>query len=173
MSGLALTDRHGTVLLRASWLVAPLLVAAATAVALVCLRYAASDTPVWPVVALLLLALLAGLLPDTGLGLLLLGGYCAWWVLAVDDPATPWAFPAAVALLVVHAVLAHASAGPGEQVSGAATRTVWLRETALVALATSGVASVAALARGTTTTELVAGVGLVLLAALVWLAWRD
>lgn len=173
MSGVVLVDRRGTVLFRLAWLVSPLLVVAAVGVAVGLLRYAASDAPAWPGLVLLLLALLAGLLPDTGLGLAVLGGYGAWWAVAVDEPTTPWALPAALALLAAHAVLAHASAGPGDQVCGPTTRITWLRDVALVALATCSVAAVAALAGGVETSELAAGAGLLLLAGLVWVVWSE
>ena len=89
------------------------------------------------------------------------------------DVTTPWAVLAAVALLVFHAVIAHAAAGPAGIATDGATARAWLSAGVLVSAPTVLVFAVVALARDAATTPpAIVGLTLLLVMFLLVLAVR-
>ena len=115
-------------------LVLRVLVVVAPVVAVAAVRLA-SDRTMFPIdVAIVLLAVLCAVLPDSHLGLLVTLLVGVEWLASVDDTSTPWAVGAALALLVFHTSLAAASIAAPGAVWSPAMRRRWLGRTAVVAL---------------------------------------
>lgn len=175
MSVLAIEDRSGTTLLTITvpGLVLRLVAVLPVAVALGALHAVAPEAPWWPSVAVGLLAVVAAELPDSGAGLVALGGLVAWWLLAAVDPAAWWSLLVAACCLVSHVALALAAAGP----SGCAPTPDVLRRLAVrcgtVLAVTAAVALVVDVAEEwDEPPSLLVGVTLGLVGALPWLAAR-
>ncbi|WP_183098520.1 hypothetical protein [Nocardioides pelophilus] len=173
MTGFALEDRDGTQLLTITvpGIVVRLSAVAPIAIAVGALHRVAPDALWWPSVLLVLLAVLSAELPDSGAGLVTLGGLAAWWLIAVPEPEVWWGLLVACCALVFHAALAHAAAGP----SGCAP--TWLavlrlaRRCGGVLVATTGLAAVVeAAAEWGEPPMLVVGLTLALVGVLPWLA---
>jgi hypothetical protein len=107
-------------------------------------------------------ALVALVLPDSEAAMAAMMAYGAWWFYAVRDVTTPWAVPAAVALLVFHAVIAHAASGPAGIATSRTTARAWCRAGVLASAPTVLVFGVVALAHDAASTP-PAIVGLTLL----------
>lgn len=178
MTRIAVTDRMGRTIgvLTGSRIAVFVLTVAGVAVMTAAVALAAPGTPLWPALLLLSLALLCLADADSHLGLLLLLGYGAWWVLAVPEApeSALWAVPAAAALLGVHLALAHEAAGPGGVPSPHTQLGSLLSGALLVLLATAGLGAVVALSHDRWETPAVlAAVSVVLLAVLPWLGASD
>ncbi len=175
VTGFVLQDRDGTPLLTLTvpGIVVRILTVAPVAVALVVLHLEAPDAWWWPSLALLVLAIGSAALPDSGVGLVTLGGLVAWWLIAVQEPAVWWAFLVSCCGLVFHVALAHAAAGPsGCGPTRAVVRRLATRCAGVLA-ATAALAVVVEVAEeGGDPPALVVGVTLALVGALPWLAAR-
>jgi hypothetical protein len=84
-------------------------------------------------VGLVGLGLICAILPDTHVGLVIVGSIGINWVAAVDNPATPWAIGVAVAIAMFHAATAAASVAPLGASWTAAMARRWSRRFAVVA----------------------------------------
>lgn len=175
VTGLVLEDRSGTRLLTITvpGAVGRLLTIAPVVVALLALHHLAPGTPWWPSVLVALLAVVAAELPDSGVGLFALGGLVAWWLTAVRDPTTGWAFLMACCGVVFHLALAHAAAGPPGCVPSRAVAARLAMRCGWLLLATGALALVVEGAEDwREPPTLVVGVTLALAGALPWLAAR-
>ena len=105
--------------------------------------------------------------PDTHLGLLVVLLLTVNWLQTVDDEATPWLLLAAAGLLVMHASMAAATVAPPAARWDAAMSRRWGMRIAVVAAATAGAWSVAAVLADAD----LRGSAPVLVAALVMTAW--
>lgn len=175
VTGFVVEDRDGTPLLTLTvpGIVVRLVTVVPVAVALTALHLAAPDAEWWPSVTLLVLAVASAELPDSGVGLVTLGGLVAWWLIAVPEPATWWALVVSCCGLVFHVALAHAAAGPaGAGPTRAVVGRLAMRCTAVL-LFTAGVAAVVEVAEEWgEPPALVVGITLALVGALPWLAVR-
>ncbi|MDZ5622976.1 hypothetical protein [Nocardioides bizhenqiangii] len=175
VTGFVLEDRDGTQLLTLTipGIVVRVLTVAPIAVALAELHRVAPDVSWWPSFALLVLAVGSAGLPDSGVGLVTLGGLVAWWLVAVQQPATWSALVVGCCGLVFHVALAHAAAGPpGFAPTRAVVGRLALR-CAGVLLATGGVAAVVEVAEeGGEPPVVVVAITLALVGALPWVAVR-
>lgn len=174
-TGFVLEDRDGTRLLTITLpgIVLRLVAVAPVVTAVAAVHVVAPDAPWWPSALLVLLALASTLLPDSGAGLMTLGGTVAWWLVAVEEPAVWWALLVATCGLMFHAALAHAAAGPpGCTPTWAAVGRLTLR-CSVVLLMTTGLALVVEIAEEWgEPPALVVGVTLALAGALPWYAAR-
>lgn len=173
MSSLVVASRHGRPLLRLSW--ARVLTAAALLLpmggAVLALLLAAPGTPPWPAFLVALAVGWAVALPDGLGGLVALLGYALWWAEAVPDPTTPWALLAAVSLLVFHAAVARAAAGPWGCPVEAPVLARLGRDLLAVVTVTAGVAWLATASRGWFEAPLLlVAAALVLVGVLPWLS---
>jgi hypothetical protein len=127
----------------------------------------------WPSLALLVLAVGSAGLPDSGVGLVTLGGLAGWWLVAVPEPTVWPALVVSCCGLVFHVALAHAAAGPtGFAPTRTAVRRLAVRCGAVL-LVTGGVAAVAEAAEEWgEPPALVVGLTLALVGALPWLYIR-
>jgi hypothetical protein len=93
-------------------LLPPTLIVASSVIAVGCTRLA-SDDPI-PALEILVvgLALICAPFPDNHLGLLVVVLIGFNWVLAVDDPTTPWSIGAGISLAVLHTSLAATGVAP-------------------------------------------------------------
>lgn len=175
MSGFVLEDRDGAQLLTITipGIVGHVLTVAPIAIAVGALHRTAPDTPWWPSALLVLLALVSAQVPDSGAGLMTLGGLVAWWLIAVQEPVVWWALLVASCGLVFHLALAHAAAGPTGCAPTWPTVGRLARRCAIVLLVTVSLAVVvdAAEAWGEPPALLV-GITLALAGALPWIAAR-
>jgi hypothetical protein len=97
----------------------------------------------------------------------------AWWFSAVQDVITPWAVPAAVALLVFHTVIAHAASGPADIATDGQTGWAWSCAGVLASAPTTLVLGVVTLARDAARTPpAIVGLTLLLVMILLVLASR-
>lgn len=175
---IAVTDRvgHTIAVLTGSRIAVFVIALGAVAVMTASVALAAPDTPLWPGLLLLSAALLALADSDSHLGLVLLVGYGAWWLLAVPASweASLWAVPAASAVLGLHLALAHEAAGPGGVPSPHTQLGSLVSGAFLVLAATVGLAAVAVLSGDRwQTPAVVAGLAVALLALLPWLGHAD
>jgi hypothetical protein len=175
LTGFVLEDRDGTRLLTvtAPGFVVLVLTVAPVAAALAVLHRVAPGTVWWPSLVVVLLALVAAGLPDSGAGLVTLAALVAWWLIAVPEVLVWWALLVASCGLVFHVALAHAAAGP----SGCAPTWATVRGLAarcgVVLLVTAGVALVVEVAEEWgEPPALLVGITLALVGALPWLAAR-
>ena len=168
-------DRRGRrwFVLTPSRLVIDALVFGSVATAIGSLLLTSHRGPTWPALVIVFLALIALLLPDSEAAMATMMAYGVWWFYAVLDVTTPWAVPAAVALLVFHAVIAHAAAGPAGMSTDRTTARAWWRAGVLVSAPTVLVFAVVALARDAATTPpAIVGITLLLVMVLLVLAVR-
>ena len=97
----------------------------------------------WMLTAVVVLALITAIRPDSQAGLttvVLVGWYWLTQVSAHDgDPASPWALGAALSLLAFHAATAARATAPGRADLDAAFWRRWLSRTAIIAAGTCGV----------------------------------
>lgn len=129
--------------------------------------------PTWPALVIVFLALFAMLLPDSEAAMAAMMAYGAWWFYAVLDVTTPWAVPAAVALLVFHAAVAHAASGPAGIATDRTTARAWWRACVLASAPAVLVFAVVTLAHGAATTPpAIVGLTLILVMLLLLLAGR-
>lgn len=129
--------------------------------------------PTWPALVIVFFALIALLLPDSEAAMATLMAYCAWWFYAVQDVTTPWAVPAAVALLVFHAVIAHAASGPAGIATDGSTARAWGRAGVLASAPAVLVFGVVTLARDAASTPpAIVGLTLLLVMLVLLLASR-
>lgn len=129
--------RHGRLLVvSAERALGSAVVLLAHGVAVAALLAAAGGGPAWPAVVVLTLAWLAATAPDSAAGTGAFAAYAAWWLLAVPASASAWVLVAALALLVAHAGTAYLAAGPASLVAERAVRLAWLRDLAVVGVAT-------------------------------------
>lgn len=175
VTGFVLEDRDGTRLLTITipGIVVRILTVAPVAIALGALHRVAPDTLWWPSAILVLLAVVSAELPDSGAGMITLGGLIAWWLISVGEVAAWWALLVAACALVFHTALAHAAAGPpGCAPTWSTVRRLAVR-CAAVLLVTSGLALVVEAAEewGEPPTLMV-GITLALVGVLPWLAAR-
>ncbi|KAA1425609.1 hypothetical protein [Nocardioides antri] len=176
VTGFVVEDRSGARLLTITvpGVVVRLLTVVPVAVAVLAVHRVAPGTPWWPSVLVVLLAVVAAEVPDSGAGLVTLGGLVGWWLVAVPEPSAGWTFVVACCGLVFHLALAHAAAGPrGCAPSAAVVGRLAARCGGLLAV-TGAVAVVAAAAEewGEPPVVLVA-LTLALAGALPWLVvWR-
>lgn len=114
VTGLVVEDRSGARLLTITVPggVVRLLAVVPVAVAVLAVHRAAPGTPWWPSVLVVLLAMVAVAIPDSGAGLVALAALVGWWLVAVPDPSARSAYLVAGCGLVFHLALAHAAAGP-------------------------------------------------------------
>ena len=81
------------------------------------------------------LAFACAVLPDTHLGLLVIGGLGLNWVGTVDDVGTPWAIVVAISLAVFHTATAASSVAPIAASWTPAMARRWIRRLAVAAAA--------------------------------------
>ncbi len=108
-----------------------------------CSLPAGAGISMWMLVAVVALAVLTAIRPDSQAGLatvLLLGWY---WLTRVSghpgDPASPWVLGAGLSLLAFHAAIAARATAPGRADLDAAFWRRWLNRTAVIAAGTCGV----------------------------------
>jgi hypothetical protein len=175
VTGFVLEDRDGTQLLTITvpGIVVRLMTVAPVVIAVGALHRVAPDVPWWPSVLLVLMAVVSASLPDTGAGLVTLGGLVAWWLISVEESAVWWGLLVACCGLVFHVALAHAAAGPPGCTPTWPAVGRLARRCAGVLLATVGLAVVVEAAEewGEPPT-LVVVLTLALVGALPWLAAR-
>lgn len=175
VTGFVVEDRDGTRLLTITvpGVLVRTLTVAPVVVAVGAVHAAAPGTPWWPSGLVVLLAVAAAMLPDSGAGLMTLGGLVAWWLVAVQEPAVWWSLLVAGCGLVFHATLAHSAAGPP---GCTPTWTVVRRlagRCAAVLLVTTGLALVVEVAEEWgEPPALAVGLALALVGALPWYAAR-
>ncbi|RHW27954.1 hypothetical protein D0Z08_06625 [Nocardioides immobilis] len=175
LTGFVVEDRDGTRLLTITipGIVVRILTIVPVVTALGVLHLVAPETPWWPSLVLVLLAVISAEVPDSGAGLVTLAGLVSWWLLAVPEDTVWWALLVATCGLVFHVALAHAAAGP----PGATPTWAVVRQLAgrcgLVLLVTTGLAVVVEVAEewGEPPAVLV-GITLALIGILPWLAAR-
>ncbi len=175
MSGFVLEDREGARLLTITLpgIVVLILTIAPVAIALGALHRVAPDTPWWPSLVLVLLAVISAEVPDSGAGLVTLGGLVGWWLISVQEPTVWWALLVACCGLVFHVALAHAAAGPSGCAPTRAVVTQLAGRCGVVLLMTAGLATVVEVAEEWgEPPALVVGLTLALVGALPWLAAR-
>jgi len=174
VTGFVLEDRDGTRLLTITvpGIVVRVLTVAPVAIAVGAVhRVAPDDTPWWPSLLLVLLAVVSAELPDSGVGLFTLGGLVAWWLIAVPASAVWWGLLVACCGLVFHAALAHAAAGPRGATPTWAVVARLAQRCAVVLLVTGGLAVVVEVAEEWgEPPALLVGITLTLVGALPWLA---
>ena len=172
-AGWVLEDRDGNRLLTLTvpGIVLRLLTVAPIVVAMAVVHEVAPDTPWWPSVLLVVLAVASAELPDSGVGLMTLGGAGAWWLVAVQEPEVWWGLLVAACLLTFHVALAHAAAGPaGCAPTWGVVRRLGGRCSAVLLVA-AGLALVVEVAEdGGEPPAVVVGVTLALVGALPWYA---
>jgi len=140
-------------------------------VAVVAQQFAAPTAQMWPALLILPLAVLSASAPDSVAGAFFITAYAVWWLVTDTDEATLWSLVAALCVLVFHSGVAFAAAGPRGQVPDRPTVSRWLRDTGLIAMATWGVWLMAAgFHDSTQSSEVLLGICLLLVAALVMLA---
>ena len=175
MSGISIEDRRGRrwFVITPSRLAVVALVLGSVGVAIGSLLLTGPRGPTWPALVIALLALIALLLPDSEAAMAAMMAYGAWWFSAVGDVTTPWAVPAAVALLVFHAAVAHAAAGPAGIATDRTTARAWWRACLLASAPTVLVFGVVTLARDAASTPpAIVGLTLLLVMLLLVLASR-
>jgi len=175
LTGFVLEDRDGTRLLTITipGIVVRVLTVAPVAIAVGAVHRVAPDTPWWPSLLLVLLAVVSAELPDSGVGLFTLGGLGAWWLIAVPASAVWWGLLVACCGLVFHAALAHAAAGPQGATPTWAVVARLAQRCAVVLLVTGGLAVVVEVAEEWgEPPALLVGITLALVGALPWLAAR-
>ena len=173
MSTVRIEDRRGRswFVITPSRLAVEALVFGSIAIAIGSLLLTNHRGPAWPALGIVLLALFAMILPDSGAAMGTMMAYGAWWLFAVSDVTTPWTVPAAVGLLVFHAVVAHMATGPAVIATDRATARAWWRSAVLASVPTALVFGVVALARDATSTPpAIVGVTLLLVVLLLLLA---
>lgn len=175
LTGFVLEDRDGTPLLTLTipGIALRVLTVAPVALTLGALHLVAPDTPWWPSLLILLMAVVAAELPDSAVGMVTLGTLVLWWLVAAGEPAIWWALLVSACGLVFHAALAHASAGPPGATPTLATVTALSGRCGVVLLVTAGIALVVDVAEewGEPPAVTVA-VTLALVGALPWWAAR-
>lgn len=175
LSGFVLEDRAGARLLTITipGIVVRLLTVGPVVVALGALHAVAPGAAWWPSALLALGAVVAAALPDSGVGLVTLGGLAAWWLLSVPAGEVWWALLVSWCGLLFHTALAHAAAGPP---GATPTRTVVARlaqRCGVLVLVTAGIASVVEVVEEWgEPPALLVGITLALVGALPWLAAR-
>jgi hypothetical protein len=175
MTQVSIEDRRGRrwFVITPSRLVIDALVLGSVGVAIGSLLLTSHRGPAWPALGIVLLALFAMILPDSWAAMGAMVAYGTWWLHAVDDVTTPWVVPAAVALLVFHAAVSHASSGPAGIASDRATARAWWRSAVLVSAPTVLVFGVVTLARDAgTTPPAIVGLTLLLVILLLLLTGR-
>lgn len=175
MTSVSIEDRSGRrwLIITPSRLAIGALVFGSVGVAIGSLLSTDHGGPAWPALAIVILALFAMLIPDSEAGMATMVAYGTWWLFAVQDVTTPWAVPAAVALVVFHAAVAHAASGPAGITTDRTTARAWWRVVALVSAPTVLVFGVVELAHGAASTPpAVVGLTLVLVIVLLLLASR-
>lgn len=175
MSSVSVEDRRGQrwFVITPSRLAIDALVFGSVATAIGSLLLTGHRGPTWPALVIAFFALIALLLPDSEAAMATMMVYGAWWFYAVRDVTTPWALPAAVALLVFHAVIAHAASGPAGIATDRTTARAWWRAGILASGPTVLVFGVVTLARDAASTPpAVVGLTLLLVMFLLVLASR-
>ncbi len=175
MSSVSLEDKRGRrwFVITPSRLAIDALVFGSIALAIGSLLMTGYRGPIWPALVTVFFALIALLLPDSEAGMATMMAYGAWWFSAVQDVITPWAVPAAVALLVFHAVIAHAASGPAGIATGGPTARAWLRAGVLASAPAVLVFGVVTLARDAASTPpAIVGLTLLLVVLLLVIASR-
>ena len=175
MSSVSVEDRHGRrwFVITPSGLAIDALVFGSVGTAIGSLLLTDHHGPTWPALVIGFLALIALLLPDSEAAMATMMTYGAWWFYAVQDVTTPWAVPAAVALLVFHAALAHAAAGPAGIATDRTTAQAWWRACVLASAPAVLVFGVVTLARDAASTPpAIVGLTLLLVMLLLVLASR-
>ena len=112
------------------------LIVVSSLVAVGCTRLAADDPVPALEIVIAVFALICASYPDNHLGLVTVVIIGFHWVVAVDDPATPWSIGVAISLAVLHTSMAAASVAP---ITAPWTRAMyrrWGRRLLLVAAAT-------------------------------------
>ncbi|KAA1418611.1 hypothetical protein F0U44_08920 [Nocardioides humilatus] len=169
-------DRDGTRLLTLTvpGIVVRLLTVLPVLVALAALHRIAPGAAWWPSAILAAMAAVSAEVPDSGAGLVTLGGLVAWWLLATDQAGTGWALLVAACGLVFHVALAHAAAGPPGCAPTTAVVARLAVRCAVVLLVTAAIALVVEVAEewGEPPTLIVGGT-LAIVGALPWLAVRS
>lgn len=151
-------------------------VVSGTGLAVACTRAGGGGTAIALDVSLVGLALACAVLPDSHLGLLLVGAVGVHWVATVDDPASPWAIGVAVALAIVHTSMAAASVAPiGAAWTSAMARRWGLRfmVVAAASIPTWAVTTAIEQADLDRSPALVSAALLVLAAAILWVRRRS
>ena len=172
---ISLEDRRGRrwFVLSPSRLAIDALVFGSVALAIGSLLMTGYRGPTWPALVIAFFALIALLLPDSEAAMATMMAFGAWWFSAVQDVATPWAVPAAVALLVFHAVIAHAASGPAGIATDGPTARAWGRAGVLASAPAVLVFGMVTLARNAATTPpAIVGLTLLLVVFLLVLASR-
>ena len=175
MSSVSVEDKRGRrwFVITPSRLAIDALVFGSVALAIGCLLMTGYRGPTWPALVIAFFALIALLLPDSEAGMATMMAYGAWWFYAVRDVTTPWALPAAVALLVFHAAIAHAASGPAGIATDGPTARAWGRAVVLASAPTVLVFGVVTLARDAASTPpAIVGLTLLLVVFLLVLASR-
>jgi hypothetical protein len=119
-------------------LVLRVLIVASPAAALVCTRFAADHTLAVVNIAVIALALLCVVFPDSHIGLLVVLLVATGWLETVPDPATPWSIGVAVSLTVFHASAAAATVAPPAARWTRAMCRRWSRRSAAVMVVSAG-----------------------------------
>ncbi len=133
-----LSRTRGTgIVLRVLILVSPL-------VALGCTRFAAVHSPAAINIAVVALAILCVVYPDSHIGLLVVLLVATQWFATVDSPATPWSVGVAVSLTAFHASLAAATVAPPAARWTRAMCRRWLLRALSVMVASAGTWTVVA-----------------------------
>ena len=175
MSRVSVEDRHGRrwFVITPSRLAIDALVFGSVGMAIGSLLLTSPRGPAWPALVIVFLTLFALVFPDSEAAMATMMAYCTWWLYAVRDVTTPWAMSAAVALLVFHAVIAHAASGPAGISTDRTTVRAWWQAGVLVSAPTVLVFGVATLARGAATTPpAIVGLTLLLVMFVLLLAGR-
>jgi hypothetical protein len=151
--------RGATVVLR-------VLVLTSAVVAVVCTWLAAGHTVPFINVVIFGFALVCVVLPDSHAGLLVILLVGVEWLATVDDRTTPWSVGAAAALAVFHASMAAATVAPPAAKWTRAMCRRWMRNSAVVVVASAGTWAVVAVSHG----HQLAGSAVLVAAALIALA---
>ena len=173
MSSWTITDSTGVqwVTVTPTRALTRVMILAPAVLAVLAQQYAAPASPLWPVILVLPIAVLAARQPDSVAATFFIAAYAVWWLLSETNEASLWSLLAALSLLAFHATVAFSAAGPRGQVSDRAAVVRWLRDTGTVALATWGIWLVVAGLHGKTqSSEVLVGVSLFLVAALTLVA---
>ncbi len=144
------------------------MILAPAVLAIVAQQFAAPSSPMWPAIFVLPLAAYSARSPDSVAAAFFITAYAVWWLMSDSDETSLWCLIAALSVLVFHASVAFAAAGPRGQVSDRASVMRWLRDTGAVAMATWGTwLVVAGLHDSTQSSEVLVGLALFLVAGLV------
>lgn len=120
------------------WALGVLAVGAAVA-ASVFASLAAGNLAWVPLVAVVFLAVLSAVVPDSYVPLVVVGVVVSQWFIEVDDVGSAWSLVAAFGLIVFHLIVALMAVTPSNAIVVASVLAGWLRRGGVVMVATAAV----------------------------------